>query len=88
MLPNGCADNSIRIIFIESHDPLVAPGRPEELTLRYELLLPGTTMAFPSMRRSLPAVLSCPKANSCRQPTQEEKNCGNFNDYGGIFLRI
>jgi len=32
MLPNRRTDNSIRIFFIDFHDPLVTPGQPEELT--------------------------------------------------------
>jgi hypothetical protein len=34
MLPTGCTKNSIRIILIEFHDPLVTPELPEELTLQ------------------------------------------------------
>jgi len=38
MLPNRCTDNSIRIFFVEFHDPLVAPERPEELTLQIRVV--------------------------------------------------
>jgi len=42
MLPNRCTDKSIRIFFIEFHDPLVAPERPGELTHQIRIV------AFPN----------------------------------------